>query len=109
MTEAIRAWLLAQLGAATDLTDLEYRYARLGTARAVAIEVLYERIAKLRTQPTSVNLSGVVAVSYTENIKAYERQIAALESGQPPSPDDPAADPTAGDIGTIHLIARARR
>ncbi|WP_329126033.1 hypothetical protein [Streptomyces sp. NBC_01353] len=109
MTEAIRAWLLAQLGATTDLIDLEQRYARLGTARTVAIEVLYERIAKLRAQPASVNLSSVVSVSYSENIKAYERQIAALEAGQPPAPDDPAADPAAGDIGVIRLIERPRR
>lgn len=109
MTEAVRAWLLAQLGASTDLADLEARYARLGSARAVAVEILQERLARLRTQPSTVNLSGVVSVSYRDNITAYERQIAALLAGDPPSPDDPVSDPAAGGLGVIQLVERPRR
>ncbi|MEU9703114.1 hypothetical protein [Streptomyces sp. NPDC047981] len=113
MTEAIRAWLLAQLGATTDLIDLEQRYTRLGTARAVAIEIVSERLAALRTSPASVNVSSVVAVSYAENIKAYERQLAALHDGLPLAPDeeDPDGDGAAGSsaIGIIRLVERPRR
>jgi post-segregation antitoxin (ccd killing protein) len=111
LTPAVTAWLKGELGASVDLTDLDTRYQRLGTARAVALEVLRERLADLRAQPATVNVSGVVAVGIAENIKAYERQIAALEDGQPPAPDDPA-DPNGGSPGGIsvmYLVERPRR
>src|SRR5690349_7787912 len=92
LTAAVTAWLKGELGATVDLADLDARYTRLGTARAVALEVLRERLAALRAQPSSVNVSGVVSVTFSENIKAYERQIAALENGEPPAPDDPESD-----------------
>jgi hypothetical protein len=111
MDTAVRAWLLAQLGTTTPVADLETRYTRLSTARAVALEVLYERKAALLQQPASVNVSTVVAVTFTENIKALERQIALLEAGQPPAPDDPAGSAGTGDsiIGVARLIERPRR
>ena len=110
MDAAVRAWLESQLGTPLDLPDLEPRYTRLGTARAVALEVLRGRLATLRGQPSTVNVSGVVSVSYTESIKAYERQIAALEAGESPSPDDPADDTSTGSgFGIIQLVERPRR
>lgn len=109
MDTTVQAWLQAQLGTSTDLADLNVRYARLGTGRAVAVEVLRERLAALRAQPSTVNVSSVVAVSYTENIRAYERQIAALEAGEPPAPDDPDDDTSTDSIGLMYLHARARR
>jgi hypothetical protein len=105
----VKAWLLAELGTATDLVDLETRYTRLGTARAVALEVLRERLAALRAQPSTVNVSGVVGVGFTENIRAYERQIAALEAGEPPAPDDPDDGSIGGGLGIILLRERPRR
>lgn len=110
LTAAVTAWLKGELGTTVDLADLEVRYTRLGTARAVALEVLRERLAALRAQPSSVNVSGVVSVTFAENIKAYERQIAALENGDPPAPDDPANENGSGDgIGQLTLHARPRR
>ncbi|MFE0206999.1 hypothetical protein [Streptomyces sp. NPDC058985] len=109
MDTAIRAWLLGQLGAATDVNDLENRYDRLGSARAVAIEVLNGRLADLLAQPTTVNVSGVVAVGFGENIKALERKIAALQAGDIPAPDDPDGPDTGSGIGWIVLQARPRR
>ncbi|MGV9226410.1 hypothetical protein ACWDPF_27500 [Streptomyces albogriseolus] len=110
LTAAVTAWLRGELGTTVDLADLEARYTRLGTARAVALEVLRERLAALRAQPSSVNVSGVVSVTFSENIKAYERQIAALENGEPPAPDDPEDDGVGRDgIGLITLHARPRR
>lgn len=111
MDATVRAWLIAQLGTATNLADLDQRYTRLGTARAVALEVLYERKAALvMEQPASVNVSSVVGVTYTENIKAIERDIARLESGQPPAPDDPPADDTSSiGFSVIQLRERPRR
>lgn len=114
MDAAVRAWLVSQLGASTDLADLDTRYARLGTARAVALEVLRERLAALvHDQPSTLSVSGVVSLSFAENIKAIERQIQALENGEPPAPDDPGAeDPDDGvpdGYGIIQLVERPRR
>lgn len=107
----VQAWLLAQLGETTNVTDLETRYARLGSARAVALEVLRGRLAALIQQPASVNVSGAVAVTFAENIKALERQIALLASGEPPAPDDPAGTGDDGTVllGTFRLVERPRR
>ncbi|MFF9787194.1 hypothetical protein [Streptomyces nigrescens] len=115
MDDATRSWLLAQLGTATDLVDLDARYTRLGRARAVAIEILSQRKADLiNNQPASVNISSVVSVAYTENIKALERQIALLESADAlPAPDEPADDTSDDDTdpgwSIVQLIERPRR
>ncbi|MFJ3699498.1 hypothetical protein ACIPW9_36140 [Streptomyces sp. NPDC090052] len=112
MDAAVRAWLVSQLGATTDPVDLEQRYARLGNARRTALEVLYERKAALvYDQPVSVNVSSVVSVGYAENIKAIERQITLLESGDPSAPDepDPGDDGGQAPVGFIQLIERRRR
>ncbi|MER6092446.1 hypothetical protein [Streptomyces bluensis] len=110
MNTDVQAWLQSQLGTPLDLTDLTTRYARLGTARRVALEVLNERLANLRAQVTTVNVSGVVSVSFTENIKAYERQIAALEAGGSPAPDEvPGSDDGTVLLGTFQLVERPRR
>jgi hypothetical protein len=105
----VTAWLLAQLGPATDLADLQARYVRLGSGRAVAVEVVRERLAVLLASPGSVAVSGVVSVSFSENIKAYERQIASLEAGDPPAPDDPdpGVDPDSWSV--VRLVERPRR
>ncbi|MDX3343511.1 hypothetical protein PV409_36740 [Streptomyces sp. ME02-6979.5a] len=110
MDTAVREWLLSQLGRSADLADLTARYTRLGTGRAVAIEVVRERLADLLASPGSVSVSGVVSINTSANIAAYERQLAALESGQPPAPDDPAPDDedTSG-FGLIQLVERPRR
>ncbi|MFJ6238883.1 hypothetical protein ACIQH0_32930 [Streptomyces griseus] len=111
MDTAVREWLLSQLGRSTDLADLTARYTRLGSGRAVAIEVVRERLADLLASPGSVAVSGVVSINTSANIAAYERQLAALESGQPPAPGDPPApdDEEAGGFGLIHLVERPRR
>ncbi|MGW3383359.1 hypothetical protein ACWDCO_24625 [Streptomyces albogriseolus] len=111
LTASVQAWLLSQLGPDTPLADLETRYTRLGTARAVALEVLNERLSTLLQQPATVNVSGVVGVGFGENIKALERKIALLESGQPPAPDDPpgTGDTDAFELGVIRLVERPRR
>ncbi|MFF8910507.1 hypothetical protein [Streptomyces olivaceoviridis] len=109
MDEPVKAWLLAELGTATDVTDLQTRYTRLGTARAVALEVLRERLAALRAQPATVSVPNAVSVGFAENIKAYERQIAALAAGDNPAPDDPTDGTGTGGIGLLMLRERRRR
>ncbi|MEZ7005675.1 hypothetical protein [Streptomyces sp. AD55] len=108
MDAAVQAWLTSQVGKDTDLADLETRYQRLGTARAVALEVLRERLSALRAQPATITVTGVVGVGYGENIKAYERQILALEAGEPPAPDDPPGSQP-GTLGIVFLRERPRR
>ncbi|MFI6653303.1 hypothetical protein ACIBI8_37645 [Streptomyces sp. NPDC050529] len=111
MDAAVQAWLISQLGTDTDVTDLEVRYTRLGTARAVAIEVVRERLAGLLASPGSVSVSGVVSVNFSANIAAYERQLTALESGEPPAPDDPddPDDESSDGFGLVYLVERPRR
>ncbi|WP_448333483.1 hypothetical protein [Streptomyces sp. DSM 41534] len=109
MDAATRAWLISQLGTATNLADLDQRYARLGTARAVALEVLRERLADLVAQPSVIGVSSVVNINTTANIAALERQITLLESGEPPAPDDPTDDTGSSGLKVIQLIERPRR
>lgn len=53
-----RAWLLAQLGPDADPAGLERRFFRLRSVRAVALEVLGERRAKLLGDPLKVTVDG---------------------------------------------------
>ncbi|MEU9947099.1 hypothetical protein [Streptomyces sp. NPDC047939] len=84
---------------------------RLRTGRAVAIEVVRERLAGLLASPGSVSVSGVVSVNFSANIAAYERQLTALESGEPPAPDDPTDpdDENSDGFGLVFLTERPRR
>ncbi|MDX3075772.1 hypothetical protein [Streptomyces sp. MI02-7b] len=86
MDPAVLAWLLAQLGPATDQSDLQTRYGRLGSARAVALEVLSERRAKLLAEPLQLTVNGVVTLDQSNNLTGLERQIDAVQAAQ--APDD---------------------
>lgn len=103
MDRPTQQWLIQQLGTSADLVDLDTRLLRLGTARAVALEVLYERKADMIAKPLVLGVSNVVNVSYAGNIAALERQIAVLEDpDSPPAPGEPGfGDPTANDRGHI--------
>ncbi|MEU3704704.1 hypothetical protein AB0E82_20745 [Streptomyces anulatus] len=108
MDDKLRRWLLATLGPATDTTDLDLRYARLRSARAVALEVLRERRATLLAQPLKVALSGVVSVDNSGNVAALDRQIEELEDPSTPVPDESGPDsPTGGSV--LYLHERPRR
>ncbi|MFC4512207.1 hypothetical protein [Streptomyces ehimensis] len=100
------SWLLAQLGPDTDTTDLQTRYLRLRSARAVALEILNERLAKLLAEPLKVSVNGVVTVDQTTNVSALERRITAVAADT--APDD---TPTAGRdlLTTVALCPRRRR
>ncbi|MBY8884768.1 hypothetical protein K7472_07905 [Streptomyces sp. PTM05] len=95
MDEFQRSWLRAQLGDGSDDADLERRFFRLGSVRAVALEVLGERRAKLLSDPLRVTVDGVVTMDLQENLHGIERQIQAVQQG--PSPDDSADDDADGD------------
>jgi hypothetical protein len=81
-----QSWLLAQLGPEIDAAELERRFFRLRSARAVALEVLGERRAKLLGDPLKVTVDGVVTMDLQENLRGIERQIEAMR--QTPAPDE---------------------
>ncbi|MFD5878510.1 hypothetical protein [Streptomyces yangpuensis] len=107
MDEASRCWLLSTLGPATDATDLEQRYARLGSQRAVALDVLRERRAALLAQPLKIALSGVVSVDNSGNVAALDRQIGELEDPSTPVPGEDGEE--TGPSGVLLLRERPRR
>ncbi|MFD9397171.1 hypothetical protein ACFWBB_42510 [Streptomyces sp. NPDC060000] len=106
MDIAVRAWLLAQLGPTTDTADLDARYARLTSARAVANEVLAERRAKLLADPLRMTVDGVVTIDQSNNLAGLERQITALVDLV--APDELADGEESTDLVTAPLL-RARR
>jgi hypothetical protein len=91
-----RSWLLAQVGPDTDPADLERRFFRLRSARAVALEVLGERRARLLADPLKVTVDGVVTMDLQENLRGIERQIAQVR--QAPTPDDPGDEDEAAEL-----------
>ncbi|MFD6347225.1 hypothetical protein ACFWF9_21205 [Streptomyces roseolus] len=92
MDEAVRTWLLAQLGPGTDAADLEARYTRLRAARAVALEVLAERRAGLLAEPLRLSVDGVMTVDNSGNLTGLERQMAAVGVAVAPDETETGAD-----------------
>jgi hypothetical protein len=103
---AVRAWLLAQLGPTTDTSDLDARYVRLASARAVVNEVLAERRAKLLADPLRMTVDGVVTIDQSNNLAGLERQITALVDLV--APDELAGGEESNDLVTAPLL-RTRR
>ncbi|WP_328434813.1 hypothetical protein [Streptomyces sp. NBC_00425] len=106
MDIAVRAWLLAQLGPTTDTADLDARYARLTSARAVATEVLAERRAKLLADPLRMTVDGVVTIDQSNNLAGLERQITALVDLV--APDELAEGEESTDLVTAPLLPARR-
>ncbi|MFF4504815.1 hypothetical protein [Streptomyces sp. NPDC001401] len=103
MDSAVLAWLLAQLGPDTGQADLQTRYARLGSARAVALEVLNERRAKLLAEPLQLTVNGVATLDQSNNLTGLERQIASVQDATAPD------EPNGGDTLVIAPLQSARR
>jgi hypothetical protein len=88
-----RSWLLAQLGLDTDPADLERRYFRLRSVRAVALEVLGERRAKLLADPLKVTVDGGgVTMDLQENLRGIERHIEVVRQVPAPEDEDEASE-----------------
>ncbi|MGW4047795.1 hypothetical protein [Streptomyces sp. NPDC004721] len=101
MDSAVLAWLMGQLGPATDQSDLQTRYARLGSAKAVALEVLSERRAKLLAEPLQLTVSGVATLDQSNNLTGLERQIASMKDATAPD------EPNGGDTLVVAPVRRA--
>jgi hypothetical protein len=102
-----RSWLLAQLGPDTDQADLERRFFWLRSVRAVALEVLGERRAKLLADPLKVTVDGVVTMDLQENLRGIERQIEHV--CQVPAPDSPDEEEEGDDSMAATWLVPARR
>jgi hypothetical protein len=103
-----RSWLLAQLGPDTDPADLERRFFRLRSVRAVALEVLGGRRAKLLADPLKVTVDGVVTMDLQENLRGIERQIEQVR--QALVPDEPANTDEEAEPGmAVTWLLPARR
>lgn len=106
MNSGTLRWLISQLGPDTDPADLAQRYDRLGSARAVAGEVLHERIAALLSEPLRVTVNGVATIDQSANVAALERRLNQLD-GQT-APDDPVQR-MPETLAAVPLISRPRR
>ncbi|MGP3945149.1 MULTISPECIES: hypothetical protein [Streptomyces] len=102
MDEFQRSWLLAQLRPDSDPADLERRFFRLRSARAVALEVLGERRAKVLADPLKVTVDGVVTMDLRENSRGIELQIEAV--CQTLAPDDPEDEGEEGNALATSVI-----
>ncbi|WP_330317951.1 hypothetical protein [Streptomyces platensis] len=108
MDELQQSWLLAQLGPDTDPADLERRFFRLRSVRAVALEVLGERRAKLLGDPLKVTVDGVVTMDLQENLRGIERQIEQVR--QMPAPDGPGDEDDEGAVAmAVTWLVPSRR
>lgn len=107
MDEFQRSWLVAQVGPDTDPADLERRFFRLRSARAVALEVLGERRARLLADPLKVTVDGVVTMDLQENLRGIERQIEQVR--QAPAPDKSGDEDDGAETAmTVTWLAPAR-
>jgi hypothetical protein len=78
LTDEETAYLRSELGPDVDLTDVQDRYTRLGTATAVVTEVLRERLAVLTSAPAQFAVSGVYSQDTSANIAALREQLARV-------------------------------
>ncbi|GHE11387.1 hypothetical protein [Streptomyces alanosinicus] len=106
MNSDVLHWLHAQLGPDIDAANLVSRYERLGSARAVALEVLHERTAALLADPLKVTVNGVVTIDNSANVSALERQAARISAAE--APDD-LSPMQGGTLIAVQLHTRARR
>ncbi|SHN07437.1 hypothetical protein [Streptomyces yunnanensis] len=104
-TDVLR-WLQSQLGPDTDAQDLASRYERLRSAKAVALEVMHERVAALIAEPLKVTVNGIATIDNSANVAALERRTAQIADET--APDDP---PEASHdlLTTVRLCPRRRR
>ncbi|MFE7395211.1 hypothetical protein [Streptomyces sp. NPDC057557] len=107
MPPEVLAWLLAQLGPTTPTDDLAVRFARLGSAKAVAGEVLAERRARMLADPLRITVPGAVTLDQSANLTGLERQLAALANEV--APDDAVTGGQGEEIAVTRFVRRFGR
>ena len=103
------AWLRDEVGDSPETSELNEMFDRLGSVRDVAIAVLRRRRANLLASPLSTTLQGVASVNYSENVKALERRIAALERLDDDPSDTPGEPVDGGTVGDGFQVSRLYR
>lgn len=80
-TSAELAYIRSEIGVADPPSDDELirRFERLGSANAVALEVIKERKAELMAAPLSETFPGEYSRNSEGNLRALERRAAKLE------------------------------
>lgn len=105
MDEAQYRWLTSTVGNVAR-EDADERFARLGTPKAVALELLREKRVALIEGVISVTVPGGLSINQGENVKALERLIAEVAAGR----DDPTRAAAPGlEPGVTQLQSRWRR
>ena len=85
-------WLRDTVGTEPDDAALQGRFDVLGSVRDVGIAVLRDRRANLLATSLQVSVAGVASINNTENVKALEREIAALAKLDDDPTDEPGED-----------------
>jgi len=108
LTDVELAYLRSEIGSTVDEADLDLRYERLGTAVAVAHEVVRERLATLLSGPSSFSLPGVYSESTNDGtIRALQAQTDRLQTTLD-AVHAPAVDVQQGGAGRIVRTDRVR-
>lgn len=102
-------WLRDQLGDEPSDADLQDRYAARGSVRDVALSVLSSRRRELLESSLKVAASGIASVDNTENVKALERDLAALSRLDDDPTDEPGELPGVDRFEAVQLTRSRRR
>lgn len=96
LTATQLAWLRDKIGDEPADDVLQGYYDSTGSVRDTAITVLGQRRRALLDSSLKVSVSGVASIDNTENVKAIERDIAALAKL-----DDDPTDEEGEDTGGL--------
>lgn len=103
-------WLRDQVGDEPADAELQTRYDdRGGSLRDTALSVLASRRRELLESSLKVTATGVASVDNTENVKALERDIAALSKLDDDPTDGPDELPGAPERFSTFGLVRSRR
>ena len=80
LTDDQRERLRAEIGANPTDEIVDSKFARLGSWRAVAVEVLERRLTDLIDSPATFSVGGEYGQSTSANIAALERKIKRLRA-----------------------------
>lgn len=109
LTAAQLQWLRDQLGDEPTDVELQARYEARGSVRDVALSVLSSRRRELLESSLQVSASGVASVNNTENVKALERDLAALSKLDDDPTDEPDELPGVERFESFQLTRSRRR
>jgi hypothetical protein len=102
-------WLRDQLGDEPADAELQTRYDTRGSLRDVALSVLSSRRRELLESSLKVTATGIASVDNTENVKALERDMAALSRLDDDPTDGPEDELPGVERFSSFQLTRSRR